>query len=749
MPNVPYNPVPGVRDLGRPIYPGTGAGPIHVSTPDIGPEAFGYGVGAALSHFGTVAESTGGELFSRAEAFKKLDNSNDANNAAIDTEKAQTELMEQLKMKEGKNAVDAYKDFPDQLETIRQQHRARLTNPDAQREFDNITRNNQNRMFAQGASYAGTQHKTWTDATNKAGLANAMDNVSLLPADRAQFDNMLAEVEKKDREFYGTAVDGEGKGWSEEALQAKIKEDKSTAINFALKKLGRVDPTTAISYLKKFQTDGMIQPGDVADAENAIKNPHGYQTLTRGTMADIETGRVDYFGQHKVSIERARDAIGGYESDNNYKSHPSLVSYPKGHPEGCRSLGRYQVMDCFLNDYLKEAGMEKMTPEEFLNSQAAQDQLFTKVFQQRMDKFGNFDDAASSWLTGRSAAEGRASGAKDALGTGVDRYLANTHARLAHSASAVELNDAVQQHGKVLDPNGDFPLLPTYLEDAAKHMVEHNNQVKREINYDNWSTVLSSVNKVDQDGKLQQNWDKLMSDPAVARAWPKLTDPQRQNIMDHLRVNIDRGYEETEAKKKRYDELNGMLDTAEGKSKFQSEVDLTAEKLPNKWADALMKKFHANKARWGQDEPTVRHINEAYGPLMQSAGISRTKTPDDYYSFLSAVQGAWDAHTEQYGKPPSPQEKQAIGAQILQEKAARGLSGYFGGKERMFQVIPDEYKDQIEKELTVQYGAPPDQHQIERAYFNQLYNALFQQARGKTDKAVQAVSPGPVVPASK
>lgn len=747
MPQVPYNPVPGVRDLGRPIYPGTGAGPISVHTPDIGPDAFGYQIGTALEHFGTVTQQTGQELFGRAEAFKKLDNSNDANTAAIDAANDQTKLFESLKEKEGKNAVDAFTGFNDKLEEIRQAHRPKGS-LDAQREYDQLTRTQQSRLFANGASYAGSQHKAWTDGVGKAKMTYDINNVSLMPQDVAQIDKMLDAVKQSTESFYGGAVGTDGKGWDPDSIAEEVKKNQSTALSFALEKLGRVDATTAMTYLKKYQQTGQLSKDDVARTEERIRNP-GYQQLTRGIMADATTGRLPNLGQHKVSIERARDAIGQIESDNDYSSHPNLVSYPKGHPEGCRSLGRYQVMDCFLGDYLKEAGMDKMTPEEFLKNPGKQDELFTKVFQQRMDKYGNFDDAASSWLSGVSRKQAMAEGRRDLLGTDANKYLGKAHARLWATAGANERSAAAQEKGQQLDPDNDFPLLPQYLDQAVQRQNAIQEQKKKEINYDNYSTVLATVNKVDQDGKYEQNFDHMMADPAVARAWNNITDKQRENIMNHLHANIDRGYEETEAKRARYKVLDGMLDTAEGKSKFQNEVDLTEEKLPNKYTDALMKKFKANKTRWGQDEPTVAHINQAYGSIMQSAGISRTKTPDDYYSFLSAVQGAWDAHTEQYGKPPSPQEKQMIGAQLLQERASRGLSGYFWGKEKMFQVIPDDDKERIINELRVQYkGAEPQEHQVERAYFTDLFNKMFQLEKGKGDRTVSA-PPAPAVPVSR
>lgn len=743
MPQVPYKPVPGVRDLGRPIYPGTGGGPIHVTTPELGPDVFGANVGRAMEHFGTVSEQTGQELFARAEAFKKLDNSNDATNAAIDADKDQTVLMEELKKKEGKDAVDAYEGFDDKLEQIRQAHRAKLKSPDAQREYDQMTRTTQNRMFASGASYAGTQHKAWTDATNKAKTAQSINNVSFMPHEVQNIDKMLADVEADTRQTY-SGVDGQGKGWPQEEVDLAVRRNKSTAIGKALGNLGDVDPTTASLYLKKYWDQ--MEPEDRDFADKKIQNGANH-ALPRGVMADITTGRDMSILDKKVPIERMRDAMGFRESSNNYLSHPE-VQTAHGRP-----LGRYQVMEGFLQDYLKRAGMKSMTPEEFLHDPGAQDLLFTRVFQKLMDDTGSAKEAASAWFTGGSYARARASGVKDAFGTKIDSYLAPVAARLAKTAGPEELSALAQKKGQELDPNGEYPLLPHFLDEAAKSQSAINNQLKKEINFDNWSTALRAVATPDKDGKYMQTWDDLWRDPAVKRAWDGLSEGQQQNLRTRLQENIKKGYELTPEKEERYKVLDGMLNTAAGKAKFMDEVDLTAEHLPNNMTLRLMDKAKEARGKWGQDEPSTRHINEAYGPLMNSAGIK--KNTDEYWSFISAVQGAWDAHQEQYGKPMSPQEKQAVGAQILQEKAGwfkQHTFGLLGSSERMYQHIPDEYREQITKELTAQYGAEPNQHQIERAYFTQLYNAMFQQSRGKGDRAVQRTSPEPkpeAVPVSK
>lgn len=128
------------------------------------------------------------------------------------------------------------------------------------------------------------------------------------------------------------------------------------------------------------------------------------------------------YGAGPVSIDRAKRAIGTFESGNNYESVG-----PQTHLG--RALGRYQVMEKELPRQLKQAGLPPMTPHEFLRDPEAQDKLFENAFGGLMNKYGNFNDTASMWFSGRPAAE--AGNRRDVLGTTVPQYLANTNAILA------------------------------------------------------------------------------------------------------------------------------------------------------------------------------------------------------------------------------------------------------------------------------------------------------------------------------
>ncbi len=66
-----------------------------------------------------------------------------------------------------------------------------------------------------------------------------------------------------------------------------------------------------------------------------------------------------------------------------------------------RAYGRYQVMDFNIGPWTEKYLGVRMTPEEFLNNPAAQDAVFNGEFGSYVEKYGNPQDAASVWFSGR------------------------------------------------------------------------------------------------------------------------------------------------------------------------------------------------------------------------------------------------------------------------------------------------------------------------------------------------------------
>jgi len=109
-----------------------------------------------------------------------------------------------------------------------------------------------------------------------------------------------------------------------------------------------------------------------------------------------------------------RDAIAKRESSNNY------TSISPNSPNGDRAYGKYQVMGNNIPSWTKEALGQALTPQQFLQSQDAQDKVFEYRVKQLYKQYGNWGDVAAVWFSGRPLA-GNTS--KDVLGTSVPQYV--------------------------------------------------------------------------------------------------------------------------------------------------------------------------------------------------------------------------------------------------------------------------------------------------------------------------------------
>lgn len=125
-------------------------------------------------------------------------------------------------------------------------------------------------------------------------------------------------------------------------------------------------------------------------------------------------------------IGRYASAIQSNESGGNY----GIVG--PTHPKYGRALGAYQVMESNLPSWSREALGREVSPDEFLKNPQIQDAIFQKKFGQAVAKYGNPQDAASVWFTGRPLAQG--ANARDSLGTTGQRYVDKFTAALGRGA---------------------------------------------------------------------------------------------------------------------------------------------------------------------------------------------------------------------------------------------------------------------------------------------------------------------------
>ncbi|WP_026784211.1 phage tail length tape measure family protein [Pleomorphomonas koreensis] len=129
-------------------------------------------------------------------------------------------------------------------------------------------------------------------------------------------------------------------------------------------------------------------------------------------------------------LSRYREAIASIESSGRYGALGPVTA------SGDRAYGRYGVMGSNVGPWTQQALGYSMTPNQFLGSSTAQDAVFNKIFGGLLSKFGNADDAASAWFTGRPLAQG--ANATDILGTTGSAYVDKFNAALGTATTGLE-----------------------------------------------------------------------------------------------------------------------------------------------------------------------------------------------------------------------------------------------------------------------------------------------------------------------
>ena len=162
------------------------------------------------------------------------------------------------------------------------------------------------------------------------------------------------------------------------------------------------------------ENDNLTFAMDAAKRARAADEAGTFGTLGQGTPPAPAQG-----GSNAIPYA---SAIKGIESGGKY----DIVG--PTHPRYGRALGAYQVMEANLPQWSQEAIGRVVSPDEFLASPQLQDAVFQKKFGGYVEKYGNPQDAASAWFTGRPLAEG--ANRRDVLGTTGQGYVDKFNRRL-------------------------------------------------------------------------------------------------------------------------------------------------------------------------------------------------------------------------------------------------------------------------------------------------------------------------------
>lgn len=173
----------------------------------------------------------------------------------------------------------------------------------------------------------------------------------------------------------------------------------------------------------------MLEPAAKKEME-ALGDEAG-QDFIRANMGAVRPASLAGASSMGGDMASYADAISAIESGGNYGAQGPITK------SGDRAYGKYQVMGSNIGPWTEQHLGRRMTAEEFLASPEAQDAVFQGQFGSYVRRYGNPQDAASAWFTGRPLSQG--AGAKDILGTSgaayVEKFNRNLGQRVAGASS--------------------------------------------------------------------------------------------------------------------------------------------------------------------------------------------------------------------------------------------------------------------------------------------------------------------------
>ena len=710
MPQVPYS---GTREVGP-----TGAALSRYHA-DVSADTFGGNVGSALSSLGGQLQRSGSELFERGIAMQTLYNHSEAQKADADYTEQAGRLHADFNSLEGKAAVDAYPKYIEDLKKTREAISGGLSNETSQKLFESASNGTMGRSIFNGAGHAAGQNKKYATQASTARVAAIGNQTLSFPEDDRSFTQGLATTEAEVR------AQGNLHGMPPEAIEEAVSTQKSKLWGERIKGLAKQDPIVAGRMLEDGIKRGDIRGEDIGKLTSLVQQQR-WTVGSRMISKQVSSGGLSW-GAGIVDIKQAGEAIGTFESGGRY----NLEGVQTKHG---RALGKYQVMENFLPEFLRDAGMPAMTKEEFLRSPSAQDQLFASRFGQYMKETGSFNDAASKWFSGKTMAE--AGAVKDAHGTTVPAYVANVNAILAKNAPLAQKVAKGNQLATTAAP--DDPLFPEYVEQRIKTDYDRGVAIKKDTEFQNRQVIEEGL-MGGKSGQLPTTVEELTGDPKSQQAWEDLLPSTQRRYMGVLARNAKGDTNWTDQSLRSYQNLKGQA--AADPASFL-DMDVISMELPNSAKRELINLQGRLKGK-AEADPRITRALGILAPDLQAAGIER-KNKEEFYQFTGALSDQLQQFAEENKRPPKLDEVKTIGMRLLQQQVQPGW--LWNSKTPTFSVpVPSDEAEKIKQSGEwSKMSITPTPEQIQRIYTRGLYQKLYG-GSVKSDPLVNA----PSTPVSK
>ena len=236
------------------------------------------------------------------------------------------------------------------------------------------------------------------------------------------------------------------------------------------------------------------QTGDVMQAAQALTGMGGSAISSYFDTQDASRNAL-YNGVGQLTIDNGYDlnafkkGIAGVESSNNYNAIGPATS------TGDKAYGKYQVMGANIPSWTKAATGTSMTVQQFLNSPDAQEKVFENQSLTNYAKYGNWDDVASVWFSGKPLLKNNASDGYNTVPSYVSKVRTAMGVPAQPTTLSVITNPSAELWGREYQKNGDISKIPKQFQTMALGWAQQN--VENSPQMQNLVSVYDLVNELD------------------------------------------------------------------------------------------------------------------------------------------------------------------------------------------------------------------------------------------------------------
>lgn len=354
---------------------------------------------------------------------------------------------------------------------------------------------------------------------------------------------------------------------------------------------------------------------------------------------------------------RYSNSIAKIESGGNY----GAVGPDTGNG---RAYGKYQVMDFNVGPWTREVLGTSLSPQQFLADKEAQEKVFRAKFGESVRRYGNPQDAASVWFTGRPLASG--AGLADVNKMTGSRYVDLFNRGLASFQGGGVVNWFRRQFGDDDSPERSWDMDPPRgqlvsdeeAQEARRYKTRYGNSNERDI------INTTEVSQEPARGQLladRYNENRLWKYPAPKRelGWDRADrlyanqmmantspiaalgfDPEVMSLSDKADITSRGGF--LPSNKRIWAELNSSTPVHESIHRGYAILrdDPEAKKLINKWDEEVMTRAEMIR-RFGPSAETdgVQMYDERRGEKFPPSVTHALKAleRDDYRKALREI----------------------------------------------------------------------------------------------------------------